>query len=62
MTWNWLSLYKNNKTEAEVLGLAAIAIESLFVKLQGRAPSQQYEDGYADGIAAAAKLLREMIK
>ena len=49
------------ESEAEkLLENAAIAVESLFVEMQGHAPADLYEDGYADAIASAASVIRCM--
>jgi hypothetical protein len=58
--WSWLGLHKINRSESETLEIAAMAVESLFVTLQGHAPSEQYEDGYADAIAHAAEVIRSL--
>lgn len=44
----------------DYLETAAMAVEALFIEMQGHAPSQLYEDGYADAIAAAAKVIRRL--
>ena len=43
---------------SEILEQAAIAVESLFVEMQGHTPNEMYEDGYADAIASAASVIR----
>jgi hypothetical protein len=39
---------------------AALAVESLFIEVQGHTPFQLYENGYADAIAKAAEVIRRM--
>lgn len=64
--WDWFEAHKVNKTRNEVLEkielleLAAVAVEALCVELQGHALSDQYEVGYNDAIAQAAKVIRGM--
>jgi hypothetical protein len=64
--WDWFEAHKVNKArnqileKIELLELAAVAVEALYIELQGHALSDQYEVGYADAIAQAVKVIRGM--